>query len=524
MMLMTPELFLDCINYLINDNTDKSRGVVQELIALYENDAKLNATTDEDLTNFYIRVIRRLIEAKITKVNADELRLLLLKFQSDPILAKRQEIYQLLTALFLSTEPTPVEQLDEIIKRLHNTLLWHKCNRLTRTMFATLNRASSIIDTDSQEQELNKVLTTANDIIETCRDQNSPVKSSKSRFDTVDFSDRESMKAAIGKHNTYTVNGVIRTGLQGINRMLGERGGFARGESLVIYALQHNYKSSLLLSFAAHAALYNKPDNSPDGRRPMILILSLENEAYQNFVWLARHYYEITQKKSYRSLSEEALVDWAYMWFSENGYTIVVERHLPYQFNFQAYTNAIERYEAEGYEIVLATVDYLNLAAKDGSGGRTETANHLAVQALYSAWCNYNKNKAITGHTAHPLHRRAAEIAASGTTNVVKRFDTSHVAASYDVSREVDVEIFIHIERNSSGVPYLTMRRGKHRYVDNTPEAHKYCAYMFHLDGIHDDYTTDAGFTTDIYADPPQADSEYAEPTQATTDVAIEVF
>ena len=56
------------------------------------------------------------------------------------------------------------------------------------------------------------------------------------------------------------------------------------------------------------------------------------------------------------------------------------------------------------------------------------------------------------------------------------------------------------MESNHLGQKYLTMQRGKHRYVDDTPENHKYCAYPFSPYGIGDDLGSTPMYVTDIWA------------------------
>ncbi len=512
-MLMSPDLFLDCILYLINDNTDRPRLLVQELITLFETDARVNTTIDNEVTRFYIRLLKMILETKVNKNNPDELRLILLKFKSDPIVGTRNDIYQLLYETFLSTDAIAMDKLEQLAARLHNTTLWHKCNRVTRMMFATLARASEMVNPAHQEAELRKVLANAVEI--TTASTDATPASNRSMVDRVDFSDRASMQDALKKHKDLAVNGVLRTGLQGLNRACGKRGGFARGESAIFYALPHNYKSGILNSIAGQVPMYNLAPKTTDNKKPLILIESVENEAYQNYVWMVRHTYQTTFMRSSDGLTDDEIIDWSQEVFSRNGFSVIIERHMPFSFNFQAFVDRIAFYENSGYEVIMTVVDYVNLMAKDLSGQRTEGGNYLAVQALFSAMCNYTKNKAITFLSAHPLTRKAAEVKASGQLNVVKKFDSSMIAASFDVAREVDLEFYMQIEQNfTSGVYYLTVRRDKHRYVDDTPDLHKYFAYRFTEWGIRDDLGRSPEFVQDIYADIPHIDDSRQTPSQ----------
>ena len=365
-------------------------------------------------------------------------------------------------------------------------------------MYGAMNRCADMVDPVRQEEEFKSTLQQASELVDVLT--NNDAVQNKEPVEHVDFSNRESIKRAMAKHKERSVAGVLRLGLQGVNRMLGERCGLARGESGVVYALPHNYKSGFLNSCVSWIPLYNLPPSDLNGKKPLVILFSLENEAFQNTVWIFRKIYETSNQKSAKGLTDDEIISYAFDMFNEKGWTFIIERYQPSEFGAKEYRERIEYYENSGYSVVFAAIDYLNLAKKGRGENSTSVGTHLLVRELFSFWCNYNKAKGITGMTAHPLNRKAGEIAMSGNTNVVKRFSLEHIADSVDVSREVDLEIFMHKEVNGNGVPYLTFFRGKHRYVDNTPEKHKYVAYRFSKFGIPDDILTEAQFVEDIYA------------------------
>jgi hypothetical protein len=499
-MLMSPDLFLDCILYIINDNSNEARRLVRELIGLYETDARNNARIDHDVTRFYTRILKAIMDTGVSKQNRDELRVILLKFQSEAMLSKRGEIYQLLHDTFMSTEELTAERLEQYAERIRNVLKMQLGDKAARTFYGTLARARDMVNPLDQAAELRKLPGIAKEV-ETVFSGGGPASSlQRSLVERIDLSDKISMQAGLTKNRARAISGVLKLGLQGLNRMLGKKGGLARGETLMVYALPHNYKSGLLMSVAGWVVLYNTPAISGEeaAKKPLVLLISVENEAYQNFVWMFRHFYQTINQMTADHLTDDEVSDWTYNTFSAKGYTLIIERHLPTDFGYQQFVERVEYYENSGYVVVAASVDYPNLMKM------MEAARHdLAVRALISALCNYTKTKGITFIAAHPLGRKAKELAASGITNVVKRLDTSHLSDSFDVAKEVDVEVFVHIERNLDGTAYLTFQRGKHRYVDDTPLAHQYFAYRFHPTfGIRDDLLLAPEYVSDIYSDP----------------------
>ena len=145
----------------------------------------------------------------------------------------------------------------------------------------------------------------------------------------------------------------------------------------------------------------------------------------------------------------------------------------------------IESYEACGCEIYGVIIDYVNQMKRHTFNGEKGVRDDLGIKNIFTALCNYCKNKAITLVTAHQLNRKAAELVSSGVRNVVKHFNENHLAGSMDVLREVDFAAYIHIERNQFQIPYFTMMRAKHRYVNNTPKRDEALEQqMYLMDGI----------------------------------------
>ena len=239
------------------------------------------------------------------------------------------------------------------------------------------------------------------------------------------------------------------------------------------------------MSFAKWIVMHNKPYVDPDRPGiPTVLFITLENEANENIMWWFESMYVASHGRPPEGLSDDEIVDLVYDFFQHSGYDLIIERKLGPDFGYDEYVQMYERYQKAGHRILVTIIDYMNMMKKtiNGKEGRSD----LALRDLYNKMCNFNKNRMTTQISAHQLNRDAARLVV-GATNVVKKFNDSHYADGMDVGREVDMEIFIHIERNNQGVPYLTMMRGKHRYVNDTPDKDKYCAYKFDEYGIPDD-------------------------------------
>jgi hypothetical protein len=505
MLYSNSEIFLDAIALLINVNDQKSQRVVNELVDIISENMR-NLVSETTLIKFLIRLIKEIIANQLTTKNVTELTMLLLKFKSDPAVSQNEEVYQQLRVLFSSESSVTNDKLIRINDKINNFIIWNKCNLYTRKMFGYLNRCADTVDPTDQKVYLNDVLNVSKDI-SAAFDLASMVNSG-GRVEKIDFMDKNSIKLAKDTYTERKEYHIMKTGLQGFNMMCGKRGGITLGESVIFNALSYHGKSLLLKLLAKWIVTYNVPPVHPQGKKPLILFLSLENEANEDMMWWFRNAYETNTNSSADNLSDEYVIQYIYDFFSEKGYHFVVERYLPSEFGFDEFRQTYEKYENSGYFIVATLIDYINCMKKSSSTGKsTSVGNHLLVKELYSNLCNYTKSKGTLLGSAHQLNRGAADIVASGIANPVKRFNASHMADSLDVQREVDLSIYLCIEKNQAGDSYMTFKRDKHRYVDDTPEAHKFFAYKFTEFGIVDDIYTKPTYTRDIYSDGSKVDN-----------------
>ena len=497
---MSPDIFLDCIILLIHDSSERHRLMAKELIDHHtESIAKnIGSSENDNIIQFYVRFIRSILENKFDPSNEKDRKHYLLKLKSDPIMQQKRDLYDLLCDTLGSREKISSAKLESIADGMQNEILFIKLNKVARNLFGKLGRARDVPSSIDKTNALKGILTDLTEAIEVGT-KSIASTSNTIVIDRVNFLDKKSMSIAIKKHTERTCTGIIKFGLQGLNRMFGKQGGASRGESIVFNALSHHYKSGMLQSIAMWAALYNSPVTEK-GKKPLCLFISIENEAYQNFIWIGKKVYRRVVGKDPDVLNEDELVNWIYSEFSKNGCELEIMRCLPDQFGYDEFVAIVTELENSGYEIYMAVIDYMNNMKKSSASAASGAGNHLAVKELYSKICNFTKTKGITLATAHQLNRRAAELANSGKTNAVKYFGIEHLSDTSDVQREIDTSIYIHIEKNHEGLPFLTMSRSKRRYDDTTPETHKFCAYPFTQHGIMDDLGLIPGFTSDIYS------------------------
>lgn len=506
-MIFTADFWLNCIILLINDDSQRTRNVVTELLESYEKDKNQAVSSDTDLANFYIRVVRLVMAEKIDWTDKDNLRMILLKLRTDPVVSSRRDVYDLLFDMFMardSESDASIQKFDSVKKSVQNMLMFQRLNKQTRKLFGKLNAAAECVDVHTQYAELQSIKAHADSLSETFREV--AAQAEVTRAERVDFTKLDSVIRSAEKRQTRHSSGIFRLGLHGWNRAYGKSRGTVRGESTFICGQSHNYKSGSLKSFLGWGAAYNTPI-STSGRKPLIYMASLENNTDEDQQWIFEQRY--IMEHGCRPPSDWTPADrshWIFEFFEKRGWAVVMDRFQPTDFNFDTFVSVIRELEEAGYEVQMVVLDYLSKAEKMGS--QSNASRHEYISSLCSLFCNYCKAKDIAFITGHQLTREAIRSGAGGKTNIVKQYDASHIEGSQGPMREPDVVIFVHLETNTHGVKFLTMYMPKHRYVDDTPEAHKYCAYPFIEGlGIIDDIGGPPKFVTDILSyDPDDVD------------------
>lgn len=503
-MQISSDLILDAISlYIGGRNNSSYKKIVTDFIKIIDDNNNGTIGIPESLdmiSQLYLDVLKTLLNEDIDTDKNDNSILLstLLKYEANTSVQKNPSILTTLKELFNVSTTLSKKKIEFLSKKLTSAIDLHIANKYTRKLFkqmldgeqtSDINKRITILDNIvSTARELTDILTTNNDNLNT--------SNADTYLQHINMNNKDDIRKAITRYQNRTKH-VFKTGLQGLNKMFGKLGGFKLGESITINALKHNYKSGLLMSFAKWIVLYNKPYIDPYRPGiPTILFITLENEADENIMWWFESMYVAAYGKPPMDMTDDEIVDIVYDFFQNSGYTLIIERKLGADFGYDDYVNMYERYQKMGHRIVVSIIDYMNMMKKSNDSARSD----LSLRELYNKMCNFNKNNMTTQISAHQLNRDAARLAV-GTTNVVKKFNDSHYADGMDVGREVDMEIFIHIERNNHGVPFLTMCRGKHRYVNDTPQKDQYTAYKFSDYGIIDDIDTENHETKNIYAD-----------------------
>jgi hypothetical protein len=305
----------------------------------------------------------------------------------------------------------------------------------------------------------------------------------------VDLKDKEGIKKNFkAARELNNDNGIMRTGWQGFNRML--QGGFRRGETWVLGALQHNAKTLVSLTLFKQIALYNKPFMLNPNKKPLLLRISFEDPLTLNLPYLYRNIYEneTGQPVQLDGLSDDEIAEYVMQKLGVNGYEIKLLHVNPSLWTYRDICNMVLELEAEGYEIHMLMLDYLGMIPTTGCIQTGPTGSDK--RDLFRRMRNFCSAKKITLVTPHQLSTEAKMLIRQGMdADFVKEVaNKGYYDGCRTIDQEVDGEIYFH-KVLEDGKAWLTFQRGKHRLIKQTAEADKYMCLQFHEVGdLRDDY------------------------------------
>lgn len=318
-------------------------------------------------------------------------------------------------------------------------------------------------------------------------------------MDQVDFDDEDALRDwFLQSQKEIDPNEIVRWHLKDLNRLFGEQAGGRRKEQILVAGLQHHYKSGMVMSMVRGAAMYNTPKPRDPNKKPLILLVSTENQMTINLRTLYAQVMNQLFGKApkLKDINPAEAAKFLRDTFMRNGWHFKMVQVVPAQFGYYQMEEMVLMYEREGYELILMAVDYLGMC--NTSGLTTSQITGRDKQALF----NYSRQLMLRHDyimlTPHQLSTQALDIDRDRPRKFMDEVPNRQFYHDCKtIGQEVDVEIMLH-KIIIDGKAYLEVARGKHRGVDDTPEDHKYFVAQFSDAGIIDDVLLEGNRKTTI--------------------------
>lgn len=489
-----PDFFLEVLCLEIYSQTPEVSHITDTVLELYHQEVASNSMMNDSISHLYMSILSEMKKSELDPNNPAEVAAIMLKFQHNPDIVKNPHIVENINKIFINRDKISDRRINHLKRRIKNWIVWTKTNTHIRKVFGKSQQAASTADPMKQDLYISEMLQNAKDLVTACESReggfvNAPIEH-------IDMTCPISVRKGLEAHeNKRGARAILKSGLQGYNRMLG--GGNARGEFGAVAALSHHYKSGFLMDLARWIAIHNKPLPSDTGI-PTIVFTSLENEVYENLMmWFRAAYENLTGEDCPKDMSVDDIINYVTEVYSRNGFKLVVYRKIGELFGYEDWVKLHTDLEASGHQIVASILDYITLM----NSGDSHSNDAKKLQVLGNRIGNYGNHHGFLTVTGLQLNGEAEILASSGQVNIVKRYGAAHLADCKGFKKELDFLIYLHIETNHMGVKYLTMKLDKHKYVHDTPEEYKYCAYRFTPHGIVDDINGECKAVYNIYAD-----------------------
>lgn len=315
---------------------------------------------------------------------------------------------------------------------------------------------------------------------------------SASYIGSVGFVDRAQIRDTLVKGNKeYSLEGILTFGLQGWNNLYGDHQGQRRGETLLLSAMGHSYKSGRLMNAFAEVIEFNKPtyilDSTlklpPEQRKACAIHITIENNYLGDTQQLLKYYKEQETKEPFSivGMTDGQMDEYAEYLESKlakpDGIHGFIEQHDASTFTYEDYFDIIAKYQALGYEVHFVSLDYAGrmstkgCIASSGSGSeKRDLVKRLQAHALKHKYALM---------TAWQMSSDAQTKLREGEQFLVKVVkELGYYLDCRTVHNEVDMEVyqaFVIVGDKK----FITWQRGKHRKPGNQPEEKmKFCVYL----------------------------------------------
>lgn len=502
------DTFLDMINLLIQENYAKPLSrtnvveVISKLLTNIQEYIRVETIYDTEENRYYVELLQELINRELTLEDKSQLNIFASKYLRRYPKNEEPANKRILSDILLNESPIDEKYKHMLFRKLRLILMWCLSDKEIKSISYKMKKIAHTTDLLTQETVFNDIFSQAKDIINEIKIIGSSTDDALN-IEHINMSDKESIKKALIAHRVTRATTIFKTGLHGINKMLGP-GGFTLGETVLFAALSHNYKSGILMDAGRWVVSYTEAPRF-DNKQPVVLFISLENEAHKNLMnWYRRSYTLINGKYPPADLSDDEITDLVNKAYSMNGWEFHVIRRIGDYFGFDDYLQLMEEYKKLGKKVYVSIIDYpalMRLGYKNTViDSSSMKASHL--QDLYRKIGNHNKHENILGFTAQQLGPDAGVIAASGCIYPVKKFQGgAHLADCKSIYKEVDTCILMHIERNANKQSFLTFHWSKHRDNIAPPFEDQFTAYPFTHVGILDDaMLPNSQAVSDIYS------------------------
>lgn len=281
---------------------------------------------------------------------------------------------------------------------------------------------------------------------------------------SMDFSDDNSIKMVFNDVAASNTSGLaFTTGYRELNMAL--QGGPRPGDTVVVAALQHNYKTGFTLGLFADIVVENKPKCKDPEKKPLAYRISAEDPIRNNaqFLYQKLMFEETGQVVDIKDVSVEEMSAYVKRRLSYNGYHVIMDEINPSDWTYTTIINQLINLEAKGYVVEIFCLDYLSKLSTEGCRQGSTGDDLLDLFTRIRNYCAANGILFVTPHQLSTESKRLLQ------NTPAEQFLTTIKGGGFfertkGLDRIYDIGILLHkIETPGSG-DYLHVVIDKHRF------------------------------------------------------------
>lgn len=294
----------------------------------------------------------------------------------------------------------------------------------------------------------------------------------------VDLSDARSMEEVYQMAQTsIDPRAILKYGFKAMNRMTGDQGGGRRGEWVNVSALPGQNKTGNLLDIFVSMCLFNDPVLFDETKKPLHVYTTIEDKLELVFQKL----YIILMQEEHglpvkiRGLSAEEMGAYVTKRLEARGWNVRFAE-FPNGGSSDDYIAMLKDFQEEGFEIVSAGCDYVNLIGKMGI---PQNVAGDEVQGLHRKIRGFTAPANIFHYTAHQLSTDAKTLARQFPEDYVRKLPGK---GYYEGCKKLDTEFdyeYIIAKTFAGGATWQEFQWAKHRKLGATDENAKYFVLKF---------------------------------------------
>lgn len=270
---------------------------------------------------------------------------------------------------------------------------------------------------------------------------------------------------------------ILKYGFKAMNRMTGDQGGGRRGEWVNVSALPGQNKSGNLLDILISMCLFNEPVLFDETKRPLHVYTTIEDKLELVFQKL---YIMLMQDETglpvkIRGLKPSEMAEYVKKRLEAKGWNVRFAE-FPNGGSSDDYIAMLKDFQEDGFEIVSAGCDYVNLIGKQGIPQQTAGDE---VQGLHRKIRGFTAPANIFHYTAHQLSTEAKTLSRQFPEDYVKKLPGK---GYYEGCKKLDTEFdfeFIIAKTVAGGATWQEFQWAKHRKLGATDESAKYFCLKF---------------------------------------------